>query len=354
MRVQRALLRAARRPADLRSTDAYTQCILIQILVQFRSKGFTRRNIWRVVRNTGGARREAVRACVFLLADRVTPLLGVEHDGLRYVLSSRESTGVCFPTFVRGFFDEETVLNTATALARHAGIETLEGLTVLEVGANIGTETVSFLMRHRVARVIAIEPDPENARLLRANLALNGLQERVVVYEMALSDVDGTVLLEHSEGNWGDHRIRVEKPFGPDLYSEGLRTTSEVSARRLDSLVDSGALDLDDVDLMWMDAQGHEAHILDGCEQLVRAGTPIVTEYWPYGLQRVGALDRFHRLVAERHDAVVDLREPSVALAAENVPQLAERYAAESSKNAGAIYTDLLLLPRSPSGACQL
>lgn len=28
----------------------------------------------------------------------------------------------------------------------------------------------------------------------------------------------------------------------------------------------------------------------------------VVTEYWPYGLRRAGALERFHALIAERPD----------------------------------------------------
>ncbi len=305
----------------------------------------------RVIRNTEGARREAVRACVFLLAGRVTPFIGVEHNGVRYLLSPREATGVCYPTFLRGFFDEETVRNMMTALAQHAGIVTLEGLTILEVGANIGTETVSFLLRHGVEHVVAIEPDPENVRFLRANAVLNGIQDRVTVYEVALSDIDGTVFLEHSEGNWGDHRVRVSNPVGPDFYGETSRVTSKIPARRLDSLVEEGAIDADEIDLIWMDAQGHEGHILDGCERLASSGVPIVTEYWPYGLRRAGALERFHQLVAQRHDAIIDLREPSRVLAAEGIARLAERYTAERDDDRDILYTDLLLLPRQRSTA---
>jgi FkbM family methyltransferase len=299
-----------------------------------------------VLRGRDGARREAFRACAFLLSRKLTPLVGVEDGDVRYVLSARESTGVCYPTFVRGYFDEQTVLGMEAALAWHAGIATIEGLCVLEIGANIGTETVSLLMRHGVKRVVAFEPDAENVRFLRANLALNGVQDRVAIYEMALSDTDGTVVLERSKDNWGDHRVRAGDSFGPDLHGEELRTTTEVKARRLDSLVDAGEVDLDEIDLVWMDAQGHEGHILSGAERLLAARVPIVAEYWPYGLARVGALDRFHALIARHCRAIVDLREPMVALAARGVAGLVQRYPAEASADAPVSYTDLLLIPR--------
>jgi FkbM family methyltransferase len=307
---------------------------------------FRLQNLARLVRNADGVRREALRARVFPLASRLTPFLGVERDGVRYVISTRESGGVGFSTFVRGFFDEGTIERMLEAFEHHTAITTLNGMTVLEVGANIGTETVSLLVRHGVERVVAVEPDSENVRFLRANLALNGVHDRVEIHQIALSDADGTLVLERSTDNWGDHRIRIADPSGPDLREEGQRVTVEVPARRLDSLADDGEIDLDQIDLMWMDAQGHEAHILSGAQRLAAAGIPILTEYWPYGLRRVGALDRFHALVAERYSMVVDLREPATALDALRVAELASRYVANDDGDPVAPYTDLLLLSR--------
>ncbi len=300
-------------------------------------------NLVRLVRNADGARREALRSHLFPLAARVTPFLGVEHDGVRFVVSTRESV-VSFMTFVNGSFAEDTISRMLIALERHTSIKTLDGLTVLEVGANIGTETVSLLVHHGVERVVAVEPDAENARFLRANLALNGVQDRAEVHELALSDTDGTLLLERSESNFGDHRIRVADPSGADLSGEGKRATVEVVGRRLDSLAEANEIDLDSVDLVWMDAQGHEGHILAGAERLAAAGVPIVTEYWPYGLRRAGGLEHFHAFVGAGYSLVVDLREPTVALDARRVAELADRFAAGEGVDHTAAYTDLLLV----------
>ncbi len=309
-----------------------------------------RRNLIRFVRDDDGARRLAFRAGTFLAAGRLVPFIGVERDGVRFVVSTAETEGVAFTTFLHGAFDEETLRRMARALNTHMGIATLSGLHVLEVGANIGTETVSMLVRHGVERVTAIEPHSENVRFLRANLALNGVQDRVTIHEMALSDTNGVVILECSEQNWGDHRVRSPSPSGPDLRDEGGRTTVGVSAHRLDTLAETGDIDLDEIDLLWMDAQGHEAHILAGAERLTTAGIPILTEYWPYGLRRVGTLDRFHELVKQRYGIVIDLRtgldEPAVVMDAASVADLADRYTATNHEDPVAPYTDLLLLPR--------
>src|SRR5271156_6490058 len=64
--------------------------------------GVRLRNLVRLVRNSDNARREALRSRIlFPFAARVTPLLGVEQDGVRYVINTRESV-VSFNTFVNG------------------------------------------------------------------------------------------------------------------------------------------------------------------------------------------------------------------------------------------------------------
>jgi FkbM family methyltransferase len=304
------------------------------------------RNLVRIARDSNGARRDAIRVWFFRLAGRVTPMLRVECAGLRLVVSTRETAGVGFYTFVHGGYEEQTIERVLSALERRIGLGSQHGLTVLEVGSDIGTETVSMLGRHQAARVVGIEPDPDNACFLRANLALNGLEGRAKVLELALSDVDANFRLERSPDNWGDHRIRVANPTGPSLSVEHERPTVEVPARTLDSLIEAGDVDLGTLDLVWMDVQGQEAHVLAGAQRLADAGIPIVTEYWPYGLIRAGALERFHRLVVERHDEILDLRpnqpEPPAVIAARDVAELADRY----PRDAFAASTDLLLVPR--------
>ncbi len=316
---------------------------LLSSIVASVSIGSLPRRIYRFLRNADGIRTQRLRTYAFPLLARLTPFVGVEHDGVRYVVGTRGDRAVGYSTFINGSFEKETLRRMLLALSRH-GVTTLRGMTVLEVGANIGTETVSLLSHHGVARVVAFEPDAENARLLRVNLAINGLDRLAVIHEMALSDADATLVLERSAENSGDHRIRVPDTSGPDLFNEAERSTVEVPARRIDSLVESGELDLDPVGLVWMDAQGHEGHVLAGAQQVIAAGIPILTEYWPYGLNRAGGLDRFHTAVAEGYGTVIDLRtgseEPPTVLLASDVGQLAERYSQDFNS-----YSDLLLLP---------
>ena len=81
------------------------------------------------------------------------------------------------------------------------------GACVIDVGANIGLFT---LCAARLAgpggRVLALEPEPGNVRLLRRNLARNGARG-VRVRRAAASRTDGAAVLGLSELNAGDHRL---------------------------------------------------------------------------------------------------------------------------------------------------
>jgi FkbM family methyltransferase len=64
---------------------------------------------------------------------------------------------------------------------------------LVDLGANIGMTSLWLARRYGIAQVVAVEPDPGNALLLRRNLAQNGM--RAVVVEAAISPSDGTAFL---------------------------------------------------------------------------------------------------------------------------------------------------------------
>ena len=63
--------------------------------------------------------------------------------------------------------------------------------TFVDCGANMGCICVPLVGRKIVSHAIAIEPDPENYRLLIANIHLNNLQNRISSVQRALGADDG-------------------------------------------------------------------------------------------------------------------------------------------------------------------
>ncbi|MDQ1440175.1 MAG: hypothetical protein QOG97_403 [Acidimicrobiaceae bacterium] len=211
--------------------------------------------------------------------------------------------------------------------------------TVVEVGANIGTTTIPLLVRYGAACVEAFEPDPFNYDLLRCNLILNHVDSQAITQGCAISDTNGETILELCAWNFGDHRVRIPGDVHLGVFEEANRSTITVAARRLDDAVTTPTAE---IGLIWVDAQGHEAHILDGADHLLGCGIPWVIEYWPYGLTRQGGLARLNGDLAKRFTHVVDVRQSrrsnrEVRLETTDLDRLA--------RDLGYGYTDLILTP---------
>lgn len=287
-----------------------------------RPDGLTPYLLRRIARTRGDQRRAHLRELGFRMLRRVTPSVAVKDRGMRIHVQTGDLE-MSRLVYIFGLFDEELLRHALDVLGRP-----LDGRELVDVGANIGTTTLSAI-RLGAARVVAVEPAPANVATIRLNVAANGLGDRVRVVAAAASDRDGTAVLDLSPSNSGDHRVRSGRAH------EDAVETVEVPACTLDSIVEDPAR----VGLVWVDVQGHEAHVLAGAERVVEAGVPWVLEYWPYGLRAAGSLDRLHQQVAGRFAWFVDLRAGGGPRPSAEVASLASRYGGLQG------FTDLLLLP---------
>lgn len=149
-------------------------------------------------------------------------------------------------------------------------------ITILDVGANRGDRTAEFLEAFPAARVYAVEPHPDTARHLAARFRAD---PRVRVLSCALGSETATARLACYDNN----------------AANALSPISDEGAYFLDGKVVSlGCIEvpvmpLDDVcaregivkiDLLKLDAQGHELAILKGADASLSAGCvgAILTE----------------------------------------------------------------------------
>jgi FkbM family methyltransferase len=279
------------------------------------------RDVGRYLRGDTSTRAALEREYFFQLARRYTPTVRTDGE-FPYHVATRDRV-VGREAFVYGSFDLGAMRRAFAELPID-----VTGRTVIDIGANIGTSTVELILRYDAAHVVAVEADPDNYRLLRLNVIENGIEDRVTTLNLALSDRPGTLTMRRSDANWGDHRIAADGDV-------------QVSAATLDQLVEDGTVDLDAAALVWMDVQGHEAHVLAGASRLLAAGVPIITEYWPAGIgEQLPALER---LIAEHFETVIDLGHPDREeaprrLSAGDIGNVGPRYR-------GDMFADLILLP---------
>lgn len=208
--------------------------------------------------------------------------------------------------FTRRAYEADIMRGALEALAG-AGHH-VRGRTAVDVGANIGMTTLALLRLWGADRVIAIEPEARNVADLRDTLARNGVTDRVVIHQVAVTDRAGTVSLELADANFGDHRVRVGGSRGVEdgPYGEAARPVISVPAQRLDDLLAAEP----DVAVLWVDVQGHDAAALCGARDTARLGVPAVTECWPYGLARAGvSRDEYIAVLAASYRSAVALGE---------------------------------------------
>ena len=215
--------------------------------------------------------------------------------------------------FLRGEFDFAK-LQTALAILGREGHPAPTHL--IDVGANIGTITIPALKRGLIQTATAIEPHPHNLRLLRANIALNGLEDRVTVLAQAVGDRSGVTLhLHESATNSGNHSIGAQ----------GI----PVSSSKLDDLDLLAAHSL-----LWMDIEGYEGHALKGASRMLAAGIAVVCEFNPKFLEQSEGMTAFAQSLQGYR--IFDLENPNTETSLPALSQLL---------SGGNHYTDILALP---------
>jgi len=205
----------------------------------------------------------------------------------------------------QGRGDMKVLARSVLAASTLLGEQAIAGRTFIDVGANIGSTTVTALMSHPFADAVAIEPEPENFRTLRLNLVLNDLDSRVRAYPLAVSNVVGELDLVVDRAKSGNHWIAADEKA---LELVGEEEVTKVQTVTLDALAAQGAFDPDRVGLLWVDAENHEGQILEGALELVGRGVPVAFEWDPPGLAARGKPDSIGEIVRAHYTHFARLR----------------------------------------------
>ena len=174
----------------------------------------------------GGTRQPSVRA--ILLGDFVSEIIVLDD----------EFEGAQLAALEKGIFCE------------------LDEGTCLDIGAHIGNHSVRFAKHFK--RVVAFEPHPLTAHLLRAN----SFGKAIEVVEMGLSSEAGRLTIPNDIVNLGHARIVRN--------SEGI----EIRVASLDQVAEG--LGLEDVRFIKIDVEGHEARVLEGGRTTLARHLPVL------------------------------------------------------------------------------
>ena len=149
------------------------------------------------------------------------------------------------------------------------------GATVVDVGANIGYNTVhAARCAGTSGRVVALEPTPDNLEVLRRNVAASGLAN-IVVEPVAAGRAEGErELFVRGE------KSAVNSFFPASCYAH-VTEVLRVPVVPLDELVD-------EADVVKIDVEGAELDVLEGMPRLLAKRTALVAEWHPLLQQLAG------------------------------------------------------------------
>jgi FkbM family methyltransferase len=293
-------------------------------------------------RRRGHADRDD-RMAYFDRADRYTPYLATDVAGGAQFLVRTEDKHIGRSLFSKQSRGELAALTRAVrAIKALLGPDATKGRSFIDVGANIGTTTIPALVTHGFETAVAIEPEPENLRVLRLNVLLNDLEDRVTALGVAASNEVGRSELVVDRSRGGKHWIATDRS---KLRRKNLKENTLVAVETvtLDHLADTGVIDPERTGLLWMDAEAHEGHILEGASQLL-----VRVEWNPVILYRVGDRGKIERAVADGYTHFAALHrnlepnEPSFPLqTVDRLPDYAQRFLDRSK---GLTKTDVVVL----------
>lgn len=204
------------------------------------------------------------------------------------------------------------------------------GMGVIDIGANIGYFTMlSAALTGPEGFVLAIEPNPRNARLLAASRRANGFTQ-VVLSQTAAGPATGVLVLHAMDSNG----TTSEPPDSP----EALLAAETVACVRPEALLPPDRR----IDLIKADVEGAEYKALLGCAGVIARDRPvIVSEFSPGlmpGISGVSGPDYLRWLIAQGYR--LSVIEPDGALRdAEDWPTVMDAYEARGGDHIDIVAT---------------
>lgn len=169
---------------------------------------------------------------------------------LPWHLFSLRVPGILYPVYGRTGSSDPWVLSTIFVEREYSPIDgDREVKLVLDCGANVGYSSIFFLNRFPQCRVIAVEPDPENIKVLRMNLEPYG--GRVEIVPAAVWSARATLRIVPQDAAWATQVRAVQPGEKGDLVAVDIPTLLERSSAG-------------EVDILKMDIEGSEAEVFSG------------------------------------------------------------------------------------------
>ena len=255
---------------------------------------------------------ESVRGLIYdVLSERQKYIEVKNKKNEKFIIFSNDKD-LSRELFINNEFDLKKLERTINFLSTKKKIRNL-----YDIGANIGVTSIPAIKRGLANHAYAVEPEINNFDLLKKNIILNDVEKNISTYNYALSNKDNIELeMEISDNNSGDHRVRLPNPQ-MTIHNENTRSIIKVTSKKFDSLF----------------------------QNLLLSRTPLVIEFWPYGLKRNNLWEKIDSIF-EKYDYFIDLNQDNINKIDINKNTLNELKNGweNEKKNNYSLFTDILLI----------
>ncbi|KPH06984.1 FkbM family methyltransferase (plasmid) [Rhizobium acidisoli] len=231
----------------------------------------------RKARNTAASRFFDTRFGRRLLVENIGPrVISMTVDAGDHLMTFSPGDYIGRKVFRKGHFERDAV-DRLIVILRERGLLRKDA-TLLEIGGNIGTQTVYFALSGTYARIVSIEPDPRNFPLLELNIRQNRLEEKVHLVNCAAGEREGEIDFFLNRNNHGKSSAIRQSPTDRKI-SVPVKPVSEILAGLS---IDPGA-----IGLVWMDIEGYEPIACRSMQPLLARRVPLHMEITPlfYGTE---------------------------------------------------------------------
>ncbi|MFW2228414.1 FkbM family methyltransferase [Rhizobium sp. CRRU65] len=233
--------------------------------------------LFRKARNAAASRFFDTRFGRRLLIENIGPrVVSVTVDAGDHLMTFSPSDYIGRKVFRKGHFEREAV-DRLIVILRERGLVRKDA-TLLEIGGNIGTQTVYFALSDTYAHIVSVEPDPRNFPLLALNIRQNRLEAKVRLVNCAAGEHEGEIDFFLNLSNHGKSSAIRQSPTDKKI-SVPVKPVSEILAGL--------SIDPAAIGLVWMDIEGYEPVACRSMRPLLTRRVPLYMEFTPlfYGAE---------------------------------------------------------------------
>jgi len=158
------------------------------------------------------------------------------------------------------------------------------GSVCIDIGANVGSHTVFLASEIGARKVFSFEPIPMVFDVLKHNITVNNITDKVIAYNIAISsknknlkcisklpDYHGSYWLWYSEE---DYKHPYDRGYKVHKGCDGSAYTNEIKSDKLDSVMKNE--NFDEIDFIKIDVEGMEFEVLKGARELIETHKPVL------------------------------------------------------------------------------